>query len=87
MIRVPIPARVGQKKEVTALCIEAHDLILAKCVAGRERDWEFVRDALEEKLVRAEELLRRIDDLPEPLADRSRVRAMIEGIIARLERS
>jgi hypothetical protein len=48
-------------------------------VAGRERDWDFARTAIEEGLVKVEELFRRIPDLPEP-ADQSHVRKMLEGI-------
>ncbi len=61
-------------------------LILAKCVAGRDRDREFARDALAAGLVQAEELLRRSEDLPEPPANRANVRRLLGGIVARLER-
>jgi hypothetical protein len=86
LVRVEIPARVGQATGVVALCLEVHDLVLAKCVAGRERDREFARDALAAGLVRADELLRRSEDLPEPPADRVFVRTMLEGIVARIDR-
>lgn len=79
LVRVEVPPRVGQKEGAVALCLEVHDLVLAKCVAGRERDWDFARSAIEEGLVEAEELFRRIPDLPEP-ADQSYVRKMLEGI-------
>jgi hypothetical protein len=83
LVRVEIPPRVGQTSGATALCLEVHDLVLAKCVAGRERDREFARDAVAADLVRTEELMRRIDDLPEPPADRERIRKMLEGIVGR----
>lgn len=57
-----------------------HDLILAKCVAGRDRDWEFAGDALRADLVEIEELLHRIEDLPVPTSDQTHVRKMLEGI-------
>lgn len=80
LVRVEIPARVGQAGEVVALCLEVHDLVLAKCAAGRERDWEFAREAIAADLVRPAELLRRLDDLPEPPADRGHIRKMLEGL-------
>jgi hypothetical protein len=86
LVRVEIPARVGQSEGAVALCLETHDLVLAKCAAARPRDWEFARDALAANLVRADELLRRLDDLPEPPADRGYVKKMLEGIVARVNR-
>ncbi|HET7418705.1 MAG TPA: DUF6036 family nucleotidyltransferase [Solirubrobacterales bacterium] len=83
LVRVEIPPRVGQKVGPVAFCLEAHDLVLAKCVAGRERDWEFARDTIAYRLVEVEELLRRIPDLPER-ADRTHIRKMLKGIAAQL---
>lgn len=83
LVRVEIPRRVGQAFGALALCMEPHDLVLAKCVAGRERDWGFARDAITAALVDPEELLRRIDDLPDPPVDRPYIRKMLEGIGAR----
>lgn len=79
LVRVEIPPRVGRQVGAVALCLEVHDLVLAKCVAGREHDWEFARAAVEADLVRVDELLRRVDDLPEPPADRAGIRRMIEA--------
>lgn len=87
LIPLDIPARVGQARGPVALCLEAHDLVLAKCVAARDRDWEFTRDAIAADLVQVDELLCRAADLPEPPADRQRVRKMIEGIASRITRS
>lgn len=84
LVRVEIPPRVGQKTAPVALCLEAHDLVLAKCAAGRDRDWEFAGDALAANLVQIEELFGRIRDLPEPPADREHVRKMLEGVYARV---
>jgi hypothetical protein len=79
LVRMEIPLRVGQEVGPVALCLEAHDLVLAKCAAGRERDWEFARDALAHGLVELEELFRRIPDLPERV-DEEHIRKMLEGI-------
>ncbi|MGN6256817.1 MAG: hypothetical protein ACTHN3_03575 [Solirubrobacterales bacterium] len=53
---------------------------MAKCVAGRERDWEFARIAIAEGLVEVEELLRRIPGLPES-AEQGHIRKMLEGLV------
>jgi hypothetical protein len=66
--------------------MEVHDLVLAKCVAGRARDWDFARDALGAGLVEMPELLSRIADLPIDSGRCVQVRKMLEGIGARLER-
>ncbi len=87
LVRVDIPPRPGQSTGPVALCLEVHDLILAKCVAGRERDWKFAEDAVAAGLVGVEELLRRVGDLPEDRADRAQVGKMLEGIAARVDRT
>jgi hypothetical protein len=81
LVRVEIPPRVGQAWGAIALCLEVHDLVLAKCVAGRERDWEFARDALAADLVQIEELLRRTEDLPISTSDEEHIRTMLAGIV------
>lgn len=84
LVRVEIPPRVGQEASPIALCLEAHDLVLAKCVADRDRDREFTGDAIAAGIVEVAELLRRVSDLPEPPADRRHVRKVLEGIAARV---
>ena len=46
------------------LCLEPHDLVLAKLAAGREKDWGFAREALEAGIVDRAVLLVRLDGLP-----------------------
>jgi hypothetical protein len=75
-----VPASDG---EATGWCLEVHDLVLAKCAAGRERDWEFAGEAISHHLVESDELLRRVADLPLDDANRAHVRALLEGVIAR----
>lgn len=71
----------------TGWCLEIHDLVLSKCVAGRDRDWEFVTDALRHDLAQPDELTRRIRNLPLDQARRKEVRNMLDGIIGRASRS
>jgi Nucleotidyltransferase of unknown function (DUF6036) len=79
LIAVEIAARISSRQRVVALCLEPHDLVLAKCVAGRERDWEFAREALAHHLVDAQVLLGRIDDLPVDEEHRHHIRVRLEA--------
>jgi hypothetical protein len=48
----------------TGLCLEAHDLALSKLAAYREKDRDFVRTLLVERLVDGDELLKRLPTVP-----------------------
>jgi hypothetical protein len=63
LIPVDVPPRVKSPRHPVAWCLEPHDLVLAKCVAGRERDWQFARDALAAGIVDAGTLAARFGDL------------------------
>lgn len=79
LVRVDIPARVASKHTAIAYCLEPHDLVLAKCVAGRERDWAFARVALIEGVVNHAALLERCELLPVPPRRRSAIREMLNS--------
>lgn len=51
-------------RQVVGWCLEAHDLVLSKYVAGREKDFVFNRAAIRAGLVDHHELLHRIEQLP-----------------------
>jgi hypothetical protein len=84
LVRVEIPPRLGSVRSPVALCLEPHDLVLAKCVAGRNRDWDYAREALRAGIVRPSDLIGRIARLPITVADQDRVRSMLEAIIESL---
>jgi hypothetical protein len=63
-----------------------HDLVLAKCAAGRERDREFAEVALRAEIVEFRQLLDAVEDMPVDPPRREHVRAMLNGIRARGER-
>jgi hypothetical protein len=42
------------------LCLEVHDLLVAKVIAGREKDLSFLRDAARHRMADPETLLRRL---------------------------
>lgn len=70
----------------TGWCLEAHDLVLAKYAAGREKDHEFVADAIRHRLVDPDELLRRLADLPVDDAHRGRIESNLRADMRRLGR-
>jgi hypothetical protein len=50
----------------TGWCLEVHDLAASKLVAGREKDLDFVRVMLREKMLSPETLAERAASLPVP---------------------
>ncbi len=74
-----IPVQVGR---FCALCMEPHDLLISKLGAGREKDLEFARAAIDGGIVQRDELIGRLDDVA---ADPS-VRRLIEDRIQALFR-
>lgn len=85
LIRVEIPPRAGQSRGAVAHCMEVHDLILAKCVRGDSRDWDFARDALAAGLVQVDLLLSGAESLPVSASEEKRIREMLAGIVAQLD--
>lgn len=55
----------------TGWCMEIHDVVLAKCVAGRTKDWEYARAALAAGIVQQHTLQDRAVALP---VDDTRIR-------------
>lgn len=64
-------------------CLEPHDLVLAKLAAGREKDWDFARTALEHGLVDPAVLRARVEDLPLAPEHRAAVAAGLGALAAR----
>lgn len=81
-----VPISNANTGGATGWCLEIHDLLLSKCVAGRERDWEFVEEALRHGLADPGELRRRASGLPLS-QDRVRaIREMVSGLAVRAGR-
>lgn len=80
LVRHEIPPRPGSKRSPVALCLEPHDLVLAKCVAGREKDWDYAREALKAGLVRLEMLLNRVVMLPVDARMREEIKRNLRSI-------
>jgi hypothetical protein len=66
--------------ESRALCLEPHDLVMSKLVAGRTKDHEFARELLKAGLVQVEALLARADLLQVSAVVKRRVIRWLEGV-------
>ena len=66
-----------------AMCLDPHDLVVSKMVAGREKDHEFSRAVIAAHLVDVERLLELTGYLPLPEGVRRRVRHAIVGVAQR----
>lgn len=76
-----IPVRGENTGGATGWCLEAHDLVLAKCAAGRQRDRDFATEALRQGLVDRDELQHRASDLPLPATEIEMIQLMLAAII------
>jgi hypothetical protein len=74
-----VPIQNTRTRGATGWCLEIHDLVISKCVAAREKDHEFVREALLAGLVDPAILVER---LAATEIDEEQ-RAAIQGRIAR----
>jgi hypothetical protein len=82
LVRVPIRARVGSERSPVALCLEPHDLVLSKCVAGRDRGWQFAAVMIRAQLVDPEELLARVPSLPVEARERGEIVSVLNAMTA-----
>jgi hypothetical protein len=64
-----VPIRNPNTSGATGWCLEVHDLAASKLVAGREKDFDFIRILLRNAMIRPETMGDRIRALPLP-ADR-----------------
>lgn len=78
-----VQIRNENTRQATGLCLEKHDLVLSKLVAGREKDYRFVADALREKIVDAGILRERLETIPLPQERLDQLRHALEGQIRR----
>ncbi len=65
---------------VRGLCLEVHDLLVAKTIAGREKDFDYLREAAKHGLADAETLIRRLDTVEADPAILKNARAAIQRI-------
>lgn len=67
----------GNTNGVRALCLDPHDLAIAKYVAGREKDLVFNREMAKHRFTNQERLNALVDELPVDAAVKELVRARI----------
>jgi hypothetical protein len=60
-----------------AVCLDAHDLVVAKLVPAREKDREFATALIEAELIQVRTLLDRVEQLDLPEGSKGRVRDVI----------
>ena len=69
----------GITEGVTGLCLDPHDLAIAKYVARREKDIVFTRELAGRGIVKKKQLLTLVDKTPIDAATRERIRSYIEA--------
>lgn len=65
---------------ITGLCLEVHDLVVSKCLAGRPRDYDFLDECAAHGLVDRQTLLERLSmvaRIDEAVRERARNRIEI----------
>lgn len=81
-----VPVRNENTRGVTGWCLETHDLVVSKLVAGRDKDLAFAQEALDQRLVRRKVLEERLAATPLPEDLRAVVAARVRGLRARRTR-
>jgi hypothetical protein len=81
LVRVHIEATSGWKRSVTAWCLSANDLVLAKLAAGRPHDVEFVVEAIRTGIVKVAPLWDGLELMPD--SHREDVRQRLDGVVSR----
>lgn len=67
---------------VKGLCLEIHDLLISKVIAGREKDFDFLREAAKHGLADRETLLARLETVEVDPLIRASARAAVERALA-----
>lgn len=83
LVAVEVPRRPTSDLDAIALCLEPHDLVLSKLVAGRQRDIDYARDAIAADLVDPDVLLARVETLPIEAVHLADVRRMLSALVGR----
>jgi hypothetical protein len=72
-----VPVSTADTCGATGLCLEVHDLVISKYVAGREKDRRFVQFAVRHGLVSQATLLERLAFTPVSDSDSVRIRDLV----------
>ncbi|HKY36912.1 MAG TPA: DUF6036 family nucleotidyltransferase [Polyangiaceae bacterium] len=68
-----VPIANANTRGATGLCLELHDLVIAKYVAGREKDYHFIEAAFRHHLLTLDTLVGRLAETDLPEAHRARI--------------
>jgi hypothetical protein len=74
-----VPVSNANTRGATGWCLEVHDLLVSKLAAGRDKDLEFVREAIATGLAQEPILLERLDGTSMATADRDRLKTRVRG--------
>ncbi len=85
LVPIVLPRFRHEDSYLTAHLLEAHDLVLAKLAAGRERDLAYASAAITAGLVSLDELERRLEHVPD--SNQESVRESLAIVRARLPNS
>lgn len=77
-----VPFDRADAEPSTAVCLDAHDLVVSKLVAGREKDLSFTAALIKEQLVDVDTLLERAGTIDRPEGVRERVRGHIRRCVS-----
>jgi len=84
LVRREIPPRSASQRTILAWCLEVHDLVLCKCLTGRDGDWDYATEALRAGIAKADVLLARVFDLPATHEECDELEQRLSGIVASL---
>lgn len=73
-----VPIRNENTRGATGLCLEVHDLLLAKYAAGRDKDLRFTQEAVRHRLPQRAPLEKRLATMPLDDARRALIAARID---------
>jgi hypothetical protein len=73
-----IPVQNENTRGARGLCLEVHDLLVAKTIAGRDKDIDFLVEAAKHQMAEPKTLLRRLETVDLDPAVREQTRAAIE---------
>lgn len=66
-------------RSTSAFCLELHDLVIAKLVANRDKDYRFCRALIDADVVTIDVAIGRLRQTPIAPATRTRIRAWLEA--------
>ncbi len=73
-----IVIRSENTRGARGLCLEVHDLLVAKAIAGRDKDLDFLHEAAKHRMANLEVLLQRLSTVTTVPAVREQARSAIE---------